>query len=315
MDPFVAELPIPKVSLEQFAGVVSYAGEFTTNLLVAGGSALTLRLGHYHRRQDETSGQLVEEFVPGPDPARDEALLQAVCFTDPANGASDVNPFTTTLWPITTGLKPTTIEQAMSEKLQALPPYAVLPGYFSLEMQSTDAMYIFKKNIASIFAVAVTRGSLAVGFVLQRGTPVEIELPATRVVKVPEEVDERMRDANGNLIFEEATENGKPVYEAILAPRTGVPLHDPATGEVRKRRKLIYKTRKVMRDTEKIESTVVRVRRTPVYVQVERTKQIDRDDFLNLSANEGTYDPTWMLADVLAGKCADKKPFHGMEGV
>lgn len=314
MDTVIARCPIPNASAEQFAGAVAYAGEVACNLLWAGGNALTLRLGSYLRSQQPGTGALVESFVAkAVNPTSHDILLEAICDRDPAAGHRDVNPFSLNLWPLTIGLRPTTIAEALGANLMALPPYSGSLNHLAMTIYSDQAMFELRKAISSIFAMAVVRGSDDMGIMLQRGVESKAVVPVTKFRKVKKMVERQKRDAKGAVIFTEATgPDGKPIYDTVLNPRTKQPLFDQQSGEIRKRRRLNYEMEKVEVEVEEAYSEMVEVVHTALYLLVAKNNVIRQDDFLAISVHEGAYDPTWMLTDVLSGACAGKQPFHGM---
>jgi len=311
-DPVIASLPIPRASIEQFAGPIAYAGEVAANLFAAGGRAVILRMGYHQKGQDE-HGQLVEAFAPGLDPATDEVFVQAICDRPPDGGHELVNPFLVNLWPLSTNKQPTTIADALGERLFALPQYKGSADHFALPFASGQAFYLLRKMVSSIFAVAVARGATQVEFILSRGEPTTEKIEGTRVVKVKKKMPEKKRDANGNLLYTEASESdGRPIFDAIY-DRTGNPRMNPSTGEIMKIRRIIYETEMVDRDVEEFVPTSREVAVVPVYLQVTNLAEIANQEFSNTHAYESHYDPTWMLTDVLAGRCKDKAPFQDME--
>jgi hypothetical protein len=307
-DPVIASLPIPRASLEQFAGPIAYAGDVAANLFVSGGRACILRMGHHKRGQDE-QGQLVEAWAPGVDVEADEVFLQAICDCPPDGGHKDINPFVLNIWPLSTGAQPTTIGDAMGKKLMALPLYVASPNHFVLPFTSGQAFYLLRKMVSNVFATAMARGAAQVEFILSRGEPRVETVTGQKVIKVRKLVEEKKRDKSGNLIFSEASApDGQPIYDPVC-DRNGVPQMDPRTGEVRKLRRLIYDTEQVERDVEQIVPTSEEVSRVPIYLQVTNIPEIGLigSRFSDAHAYETHYDPTWMLIDVLAGHCKDRE--------
>ena len=314
MDPLTVNLPIPKASVEQFAGLVAYAGELAANLFAAGGRALTLRAGHYARSQDPNTQQFVEDFVSGIDVQRNEILLQAICDCDPGRGMRDVNPFLTPLWSQSVGIEASLIGQVLQDKLAALPAHIPSDTHFSLDLYSDQPFYMIRKAVCNIFAVAMVRGAPSVDFLLCSGGQVTDDVIDTKVSKKKKLLPERIRDEKGNLKFHEAVDAaGQPVFDPVC-DRAGRPMINPSTGEVLRQRRIEYETREVEREVDEVTSVPRKRVRDLLYLMVAKTPQIDQKDFLGASINESYYNPGWSLPDVFAGKCKDKQPFHGMEG-
>jgi len=316
MPPLTSTFSIPRASTEQFAGIVSRAGEAAANVFAAGGKALILRVGHYEQLPDPNTGQIVENFVAGINPKTDELLLEVVAEVDPAQGNRDVNPFVLNMWPLTVPEKrhaPTTIEEALRQHFQQLPPYVTSPAHFTIQLSSDQSMYLLRKALSSVFALALLRGGAQVEFILMRGNEISETVPTQKVVKTKEKRPQRQRDPKtGQLLFKEAVDkDGKPIFEPVC-DRVGRPLYDPATGEIKRHRKIEYVTQEVEMEVESFQNVDETLKRTPVFLQITKSPEIDFEKFPGASINESQYDPTWMLADVLAGKCRDRKPFHGM---
>lgn len=314
MEPVLASCPIPKASIEQFAGVVSYAGEVACNIFVAGGDAVTLRMGVYVRQANPETGALEEIFQPNTiDRARDEIMMEASCFVDPAAGARDVNPFVLNLWPLSRNGQAVAIAEAMGAQLGMLPAYAPQGDYLVMTFGSDQAMFQLRKAISSIFAVAVTRGSPDVGLMLRRGVETESRTPVQKFRKVTKLVPQKKRDKTGKLIFKEAVdEGGQPVYDPVC-DKAGRPLFNPTTGEIRKQRRLDYEMVDVEMPVDEPYTEIEVTKRVPLYLMVARNAAISEEEFIGLASNESAFDPTWMLTDVLSGACRSRQTFHGME--
>jgi len=122
---------------------------------------------------------------------------------------------------------------------------------------------------------------------------------------------EKKRDEQGHIVFHEACDaDGKPIFDPIF-DRAGRPLFDPKTGEIRRQRRLDYEMVPVEREIDVLYNENVVVKRTAIYLLVARNVVIDQENFLELATNESAFDPTWMLKDVLAGKCRGKQPYWG----
>jgi len=312
MEPILASCPIARASIEQFAGIVSYAGEIACNIFVAGGNAVTLRVGSYERSTNPETSEVEEKFVSNAlDRVRDELIVEASCMVDPANGSRDVNPFVLNLWPLSHNGRAVSIAEALGAHLETLPFYEKQDDYSAVAMDCNQAMFQLRKTISGLFAVAVTRGSPDLGILLRRGPAAEASVPTQKIRKVMKLVPQRKRGKDGKLLFKEAVdEQGRPIYDPVC-DKAGRPMFDPGTGELRRQRRLDYEMVDVEMPVDEMYVESEKVRYVPVYLMVARNAALTGDDFISLAANESAFDPPWMLSDVLSGACREKKPFHG----
>jgi len=308
MDVFVANLPIPQASVQQFCGLASYAGEVAANLFFKGGKGITLQVGHYTQNPETHQ----EDWLPGIDVGRNELILRAVCDIDPSGPSLDVNPFLVPLWsPHNAKGEATVIADALGDKVAGLDAFSPLEDHAAVAISSTARMFMLTKCAGSIFAIHVTRGFFTVPLQFLRGNVYKDKMVVMEKTIEMREVDEIKRDEKGNPIYQQVMDaNGKPVREPVLHPKYKRPLLTPE-GDMRTQIKLVPVTEKAMRPFEKLAQVTRETDVVALYLQTELQQGgLDPKLFDDISDAACVFDPTWMLGDVLAGKCKNMHPYR-----
>lgn len=319
-DPVYVQRPFPRASIEQFYGFVGSAAEVVANLFANGGVAVTLEAGHDVRRVKPNSQtgqpQTFEEWQLGLDPGKDEVVLQALCDKDPSGGLGpeEVNPFVGPTWKLRNlAGQPSTVGEILAPHMEDIPPYRKMDALI-LELSSLDPYYMIQKVVSGVFGMAVSRGDLSVGLALQKGDLVTEEVVRNTIVKTEKTVQQPVLNENNQVIYDEVRdEKGETVMEPAIDPRTNQPKRGPGGGLVMQV-KIRPRTQPVTADFEEAVSKKVMVERTPIFLQVARTRHINPQEADRLMVSESAYDPTWMLGDVLTGKHKAGPTFSKMEG-
>ena len=309
-DQLSIEMAVTQASSKQFCELVSHACEICANVFAAGGTRVDIHVGHYIQNP-QTNEQMWDDGI---DISRDELIMLIACDANPTHGKPEQNPFAAPLWAVNTNGKASSLADILGQRLSALPGFRKQDNILSIAVPSTGPMYALSRHVGSLFAYLVNKGVFSTPFSLTRGP----EYPETtqEMVKTTEmrEVDEPLRGKDGNLIYDVAQDvNGKPAREPVLHPKTGRPVINPTTGEIQTQVKVVPRTQKVKREFEKLVPRIVSAQVVPVYIQVAVPAGFKINDLDDLASGVSSYDPTWMLVDVLAGKCRDKA-VHRAEG-
>jgi len=331
---FKFDVPFPQASTMQLLNVVTAAAELTANHFFNGGKAITMRLGNYFR-DPERGG--AEYWVSGLI-ADDAVIMQVYADQCPA-GTQDMrlvdlfNP----LWPMHNAEgKPSTVMEVLGPHMKDIP--GVTQGNFvPIEISSLSAYYKITKHVASIFGAMLVRGGnrpeyfieearkevdgiqnpplprLELAICLQKGQDVQRQIEVERKTVADREVPQPVLDEFNRPIWDPVKDaNGKPVMEHAKDSRTGRPVVGP-NGEFVMQVKLEKRIQMVTTPYETIERSMATVVDTPIFLQITKVPEIDYTDTDTVIKNESSYDPTWMLANVLRGDCKKMAPFHKMD--